>query len=126
VVLRSYFIQLTIPANTSEGSPVSTGPNNANSQASVVVPKGVIQYIYPVFPSGSNGLAFVQLLLNGAPVFPDSSNASNYFTGNNTPSLQVPVTIVCSAGGNQLDLQGYNLDTTNAHTISFLLVLETG
>jgi hypothetical protein len=124
VTLQSYFIQLTIPANTSQGSPVKTGSNNANSQNSVFITNGTIQYIYPVFPSGSNGLAFVQLLLNGALVFPQSSNAGNYYTANNTPSLQIPVTIGVSGGSSALDLQGYNLDATNAHTISFLVVID--
>lgn len=115
-----YYMALEINANTAANNLTTTAGNG--TYPSLNVPKGKIIQIMPIFPSGSNQLVYVRLKFNQQIFFPSISQ-NGFINLNDTPNLLLGFTKDLQEGG-VIDVEGYNTDTANNHTVSFGFVVQ--
>lgn len=107
-----YRVELDLPANT---------PASATVKETLSVCYGWIKSLVVLFPPGHAGLTYGRILYHGRQIFPTTSG--QWFRGDdhrvefpdNYPIVEQPYT---------LEVEGYNLDDTYEHTISFEIYVE--
>jgi hypothetical protein len=111
-----------VNSSTPANAPATTRGNT--NYPTLELPHGRIVSLYPVFPSGVNGLLYAQLQIGGKAVYPSASNAGGYINLNDTPELATKFTYLILGAKADCDIQAYNLDTVNNHTIQFMIEEE--
>lgn len=123
-IKRIYYIALNVPAGT--GTPKEPYGTNGNQNfPPLKLPKGNIKKIYPVFPSGASELLFAQLVdANNNIIYPTGSNQGGFINLTSTANLAVEVDWSVTQTDNFVNVNAYNLDTTNAHEVIFGIEME--
>ncbi len=119
---KYYEIGLNIPANTGPNAPATTDGNV--NYPPLYLPAGQIVGLLVTVPTGANGAVFFRLKLNGSVIFPTQGNQSGWSNLTNVVAQYIPFTQPVSAYNSKLDLEGYNVSTTNAYPVIIGVIME--
>ncbi len=117
-----YEIGLNVPANTPANNPATT-VGNVNYPP-LYLPAGQIVGLLVTVPTGANNAVFFRLKLNGSIIFPTSGNQSGWSNLTNVVAQYIPFTQPIGTYNSELDLEAYNVSTTNSYLIVIGVIME--
>jgi len=94
--------------------PLGTSPSNLVLQR-LTIPAGKITEIDIEFPAGCQGLAFIQLFYETAPLVPYNPLV---FLSSDNRTIQTPIEFIADVPPYEITVIGYNLDDSYDHTIN--------
>jgi hypothetical protein len=106
-----YSVDLTIPAATPASALVST---------SFSIAPGAMRQEFITFPDGCAGLAYARVVVRERVLYPTNPDSWLHSNGVTLPFADE---LEIEGSGEHIRLEGYNLDTVNAHTITLMLVV---